>query len=104
MASDPDYGRQLSYPQFWNFWVDDIKLAEIYLGLGVNPDEEPLRRTLENIAELQEDDGRWLERQGPYPEDHDNCKRMRKFFPKKGEPSRWVTAKAMMVLRRAPEG
>ena len=51
-SSDPDYGRQLSYPQFWNFWIDDIKLAEICLELGVSADEEPLKGCLENILAL----------------------------------------------------
>ena len=95
------YGRQLSYPQFWNFWVDDIKLAEIYIGLGISADEEPLEGCLSNILAFQENDGRWLERRGPYPEDHRNCKRMRKLFLEKGEPSKWVTAKAMIVLKQA---
>lgn len=104
MASGPDYGRQLSYPEFWNFWVDDIKLAEICLGLGVSADQELLKGCLKNILALQEDDGRWLERQGPYPEDHENCKRMRRLFPKKSEPSKWVTAKAMIVLKQALMG
>jgi len=104
MASDSDYGRQLSYPQFWNFCVDDIKLAEICLKLGVSIEEKPLKGGLENILGLQEDDGRWLERQGPYPEGHGNCVRMRRLFPKKGEPSKWVTAKAMIVLRQALAG
>jgi hypothetical protein len=104
MASDPDYGRQLSYPQFWNFWIDDIKLAEICLKLGVSAEEEPLKEDLQNILALQEDDGRWLERQGPYSGDHQNCQRMRKLFPKKGEPSKWVTAKAMIVLKQALTG
>jgi hypothetical protein len=101
IASDPDYGRQISYPQFWNFWIDDIKLAEIYLALGVSADEEPLKGCLKNILALQESDGRWFERQGAYPEGHENCKRMRKLFPKKGEPSKWVTAKAVIVLKQA---
>jgi hypothetical protein len=104
MASDPEYGRQISYPQFWNFWIDNIKQAEICLGLGVSANQEPLKGCLENILTLQEDDGRWLERQGPYPEDHENCKRMRKLFPKKGEPSKWVTAKAMIVLKQVLAG
>lgn len=95
------YGRQLSYPQFWNFWVDDIKLAEICLGLGVDVDEEPLKLCLKNILRFQGEDKRWLERQGTYSGSHRNCKRMRGLFPKKGEPSKWVTAKAMIVLKQA---
>lgn len=101
MASHPDSGPGLSYPQFWNFWIDYVKLAEIYLKLGVSANQEPLRACLDNILALQEDDGSWLERRGPYSEGHQNCKRMRKLFPKKGEPSKWVTAKAMSVLRLA---
>ena len=101
VASNSDYGRWLSYPQFWNFWIDDTKLAEICLDLGFDADEEPLKGWLGNVLELQEDDGRWLERQGPYPEGHSNCKRMRKLFPKKGKPSKWVTARAMTVLKKA---
>jgi hypothetical protein len=104
VASNPDYGREISYPQFWNFWVDDIKLAEIYACLGVSADEEPLKGAVERILALQGDHGRWLEQGGPYPEDHRNCKRMRKLFPKKGEPSKWVTAKAMTVLKLALAG
>lgn len=96
-----DYGRQLSYPQFWNFWVDDLKLAEICLGLGVKADEKPLRGCLQNIVALQENDGRWLEQMGPYPQNRRNCRRMRRLFPGKGEPSEWVTAKAMIVLKHA---
>lgn len=100
-SSDLDYGRKLSYPQFWNFWVGDIKLAELYLGLGVGADEKPLKGCLNNIVALQENDGRWLEHHGTYPASHRNCRRMRKLFPKKGEPSKWVTAKAMTVLKQA---
>ena len=99
MGSNPDSGPELSYPQFWNFWIDYVKLAEIYLKLGVSADQEPLKGCLDNILALQEDDGCWLECHGPYREDHQNCKRMREVFPKKGEPSKWVTAKAMSVLR-----
>ncbi len=95
------YGRGLSYPQFWNFWVDDIKLAEIYEGLGVHAEEELLKGCLRNIIALQQDDGRWLEQHGPYPDRHGNCRRMRKLFPGKGRGSKWVTAKAMIVLSRA---
>lgn len=98
MVWDLDY---VSYPQFWNFCIDYVKLAEIYLGLGISADKEPLKGALKNILALQENDGRWLERQGPYPEEHENCKRMRELFPKKNEPSRWVTAKAMIVLKQA---
>jgi len=101
MASGPDCGRQPSYPQFWNFWLDDIKLAEICLRLGVGADKEPLKGCLNRILTLQENSGQWLECYGPYPENHQNCRRMRRFFPKAGEPSRWVTAKAMAVLKLA---
>ena len=101
MPSHPDSGSELSYPQFWSFWIDHVKVTEIYLKLGVSANEEPLRACLDNILALQEDDGWWLERRGPYPEKHENCTRMHKLFPKKGEPSKWVTAKAMSVLRLA---
>ena len=101
VASESRYGRQASYPQFWNFWMDDIKLAEIYLGLGVGDEEEPLKKALANVLSLQENEGWWLERRGPYPEPHRNCLQMRRFFPKKREPSKWITAKAMAVLKNA---
>jgi hypothetical protein len=101
VASNPEYSRELSYPQFWNFWIDDIKLAEICLNLGFNAEEDPLKGWLDSVLESQENDGRWLERQGPYPEGHSNCKRMRKLFPKKDEPSKWVTARAMTVMKKA---
>ena len=97
IASRPYRGRQLSYPQFW---VDGVKLAEIYLKLGVSAEQEPLKGCLKSILALQENNGRWLERQGPYAKEHRNCKRMRKLFPKKAEPSKWVTARAMTVLKQ----
>jgi len=90
------YGRKFSYPQFWNFWVDDIKLAEIYLGLGLSPRDRALKGSLNNILALQENDGRWIEQNGNYP-----VRELRKSFPRKGQPSKWVTAKAMTALRRA---
>ncbi|KPK83438.1 MAG: hypothetical protein AMJ81_08300 [Phycisphaerae bacterium SM23_33] len=100
-AADPGRTRWLSYPQFWNFWVDDIKLAEIYLRLGVRPDRQPLAGRLHSILDLQGDDGRWAERRGPYTDNRPNCRRMRRLFPRKGRPSKWVTAKAMTVLKLA---
>jgi hypothetical protein len=99
--SDPKNRRQLSYPQFWNWWIDDIKLAETYIRLGARPDKEPLKGCLGSIMTLQEDTGSWLERHGTYPQNHENCRRMRGLFPRKGEPSKWVTAKALTVLKKA---
>jgi hypothetical protein len=96
--------RPLSYPQFWNFWVDDIKLAEIYLGLGGRGDEEPLAGCVRRIVARQRRDGWWNEGLGPYPEGQRNCRRMRELFPRRRRPSKWVTAKAMMVLRGALAG
>lgn len=88
------YGRRFSYPQFWNFWIDDIKLAEIYLGLS--PRNRALKGSLNNILALQGNNGRWSEQNGDYP-----VRAIRKFFPRKGQPSKWVTAKAMTALRHA---
>lgn len=88
--------RKFSYPQFWNFWIDDIKLAEIYLGLGISPMNRALKGSLKNILMLQEKDGRWIEQNGNYP-----VRELKEFFPRKGQPSKWVTAKAMAALRRA---
>jgi hypothetical protein len=90
------YDREFSYPQFWNFWVDDIKLAEIYLELGISPRNRALKGFLNHILALQENDGRWLEEKGNYP-----VRALHRFFPRKGRPSKWVTAKAMTALRRA---
>lgn len=59
---------------------------------------------------LQREDGRWAERRGPYPcdpagrQDQENCRRVRALFPSKDEPPKWVTAKAMNVLRLALPG
>ena len=39
---------------FWNFWIDDIKLAEICLKLGVSAEEEPLKEDLQNILKKAE--------------------------------------------------
>ena len=90
------YGRESSYPQFCNFWIDDIKLAGIYLGLGLSPRDRALKGTLDNILALQGNDGRWSEQNANYP-----VRELRRFFPRKGQPSKWVTAKAMAALRRA---
>jgi hypothetical protein len=87
---------KFSYPQFWNFWIDDIKLAEIYLGLGLRRRNRSLKGTLNNILALQGNDGRWLEQNGSYP-----VRALSKFFPRKGQPSKWVSAKAMITLKRA---
>jgi hypothetical protein len=100
-ASLPPGARQFSYPQFWNFWVDDVKLAEIYLGLGVAPEEPPLKRILGKILARQRKDGRWSERRGPYPDNKPNSTRLRRLFPRKAQASKWVTAKAMIALKQA---
>lgn len=93
--------RPASYPQFWNFWIDDVKLSEIYVGLGLRAHEEPLAGSLGRILRRQRKDGRWAERRGSYSEGHRNCRRLRRLFPRKGQPSKWTTAKAMIVLRKA---
>ncbi len=79
-------------------------MAEVCLGPGIDAEEEPLKRVLANILVFQENDGWWLEQQGPYPQGHYRCQRMGRFFPEKGEPSKWVTAKAMVVLKNALAG
>ena len=98
MASGSPRNRRTSYP---NRGADDITLAEICLELDISAGEEPLKSYLASILELQEDDGWWLEQRGPYPPNSDNCKRMAKLFPRKGRPSKWITAKAMAVLKKA---
>jgi len=89
------YSREFSYPQFWNFWIDDIKLAEICLGLGIGSRNRTLKGCISNIRSFQKNDGRWMEQKGNYP-----VKTLQKLFPRKGQPSKWVTAKAMTALKR----
>jgi hypothetical protein len=103
-ASLRDRDRGLGYPQFWNFWLDAVKIAEICLGLGAPAGREPLRGALGAILSLQQSDGRWPQHVRPYPDKHNNCNRMRALFPREGEPSKWVTAKAMIVLKQAHGG
>ena len=64
-------------------------------------DLEAAKSYLANILAHQEDNGRWLEQRGPYPPSSDRSKPMARLFPRKGRPSKWITAKAMAVLKKA---
>jgi hypothetical protein len=77
------------------FYVTDLlQLAEALIALGHAHDRR-LVSTLEIIRDKQDDRGRW-----PFEFDYTNGK-MWQDFGKRSQPNKWVTLRALRVLRAA---
>jgi hypothetical protein len=85
---------QFKFPDFYA--ADILKLAEALTALGYGRDPR-LANTLKLIKEKQQDDGKWL---------LDYVDYTRKMWVNYGpinQPNKWVTLRAMRVLKRAEE-
>lgn len=77
------------------FYVCDLlQIAEALIALGYAHDRR-MAKTLQIIREKQDPQGRW-----PFEFDYINGK-MWQDFGKKGQPNKWVTLRALRVLRAA---
>jgi hypothetical protein len=77
------------------FYVTDLlQLAEALIALGYAQDRR-LANTLQVIRDKQDDSGRW-----PFEFDYLNGK-MWQDFGRKGQPNKWVTLRALSVLKLA---
>ena len=90
-------------PNWWKFgfpvfYVTDLlQLAEGLIGLGYGRDPR-LARVLQTILSKQDDRGRWL-----FEFDYLNGK-MWLDFGTRGQPNKWVTLRALRVLKAADAG
>jgi hypothetical protein len=83
---------QFRFPSFWG--ADILQIAEAFTGLGYGRDPR-LTNTLDLILSKQDENGRWpLE----YV-DHDH--KMWVKYGTKGRPNKWVTLRALRVLKQA---
>jgi hypothetical protein len=73
---------------------DLLQIAEALIALGYAHDRR-MAKTLQIIREKQDPQGRW-----PFEFDYTNGK-MWQDFGKKGQPNKWVTLRALRVLRAA---
>ncbi len=75
------------------FYVTDLlQVAEALVGLGYGSDPR-LANTLKLVCEKQDSDGRW-------PLEYDYTGKTWVDFGKKKQPSKWVTLRALRVLKR----
>jgi len=79
---------RLSFPWFWEYSV--LRGLWVLTRLGVR--DQRMEDALAVLREKQRADGRWLLESAPYG-------RMQANLEKKGQPSKWVTLKALEVLR-----
>jgi hypothetical protein len=82
---------QLKFPDFYA--ADILKMAEALTALGYGADPR-LAYTLDIIRNKQEETGRWL------LEYVDNTRKMWVTYGSVGNPNKWVTLRAMRVLKR----
>ncbi|MBN1692635.1 MAG: nitrogen fixation protein NifH [Dehalococcoidales bacterium] len=85
---------QFRFPSFWG--ADILQIAEALTGLGYGSDPR-LANTLKLIWSKQDENGRW-----PLEYVDQNHKMWVK-YGKKDSPNKWVTLRAMRVLKRAGE-
>jgi hypothetical protein len=85
---------QFSFPDFYA--ADILKIAEALTALGYGGDSR-LANTLNMIRAKQDENGRW-------PLEHvDNNRKMWVKYGAVGKPNKWVTLRALRVLKRAVE-
>jgi hypothetical protein len=85
---------QFRFPSFWG--ADILQIAEAFTGLGFSADPR-LANTLDLIQRKQDEHGRWP------MEFVDNTHKMWVKYGSLGKPNKWVTLRAMRVLKRAEE-
>jgi hypothetical protein len=85
---------QFRFPSFWG--VDILQIAEAFTALGYDNDSR-LANTLDLIASKQDENGRWL------LEYVDYTHKMWVKYGTRGEPNKWVTLRAMRVLKQAAQ-
>ncbi len=85
---------QFKFPDFYA--TDVLKLAEALTGLGYGSDPR-LAHTFDLIRGKQDENGRW-------PLEYaDNNHKMWVKYGSVGQPNKWITLRAMRVLKRAAE-
>lgn len=77
---------ELAFPWFWGYSI----LRGLWVLTGVEVDDERMQDALAILHAKQRDDGRWALEKVPSP--------MQATLEKKGQPSKWVTLKALEVL------
>jgi hypothetical protein len=85
---------QFRFPSFWG--ADILQIAEAFTALGYGADPR-LSNTFNLIREKQDENGRWL------MEFVDNSHKMWVKYGVKGKPNKWVTLRAMRVLKHAAQ-
>jgi hypothetical protein len=101
-AGFPGHRSGMPDPRWWQFSFptvgnDILRIAEVLTALGYGSDPR-LTKTLELIREKQDENGRW-------PLDYNffsNYKMWVKYGPVE-KPNKWVTLRALRVLKRAGE-
>ncbi len=83
---------QFRFPSFWG--ADILQIAEAFASLGYGGDPR-LANTMDLIRGKQDENGRW-----PL-EWVDNNHKMWVKYGSKGKPSKWVTLRALRVLKQA---
>ena len=85
---------QFKYPDFYA--TDILKVAEALIALGYGGDPR-LANTLNLIRGKQDENGRW-------PLEYvDNNRKMWVKYGSAGKPNKWVTLRALRVLKRAEQ-
>jgi hypothetical protein len=83
---------QFRFPSFWG--ADILQIAEAFTALGYGADPR-LTGTLDLIRSKQDENGRW-------PLEYvDYSHKMWVKYGSKGKPNKWVTLRALRVLKRA---
>ncbi|MGD9143512.1 MAG: hypothetical protein PVG61_06680 [Dehalococcoidia bacterium] len=85
---------QFRFPSFWG--ADILQIAEAFTGLGYGADPR-LTGTLDLIRSKQDEKRRWL------LEYIDYAHKMWVKYGSKGKPNKWVTLRALRVLKRAAQ-
>jgi hypothetical protein len=85
---------QFRFPSFWG--ADILQIAEVLAKLGYGQDPR-LANTIDLILSKQDEHGRWL------MEWVDHSHKMWVKYGTLNQPNKWVTLRAMRVLKRAAE-
>jgi hypothetical protein len=94
-AGVPDAGWwQFRFPSFWG--ADILQIVEAFTELGYGADPR-LTKTFDLILSKQDEDGRWA------LEYVDNNRKMWVKYGAKDKPNKWVTLRALRVLKQAEQ-
>jgi hypothetical protein len=99
-ASFPGHRRGVPDKRWWEFnfpafGTDILRIAEALTALGYGSDPR-LVNTLDMICKKQDENGRWS-----YDYDFFRTHKMWVKYGSEGEPSKWVTLRALRVLKKA---